>query len=212
MNNGKKQSCLKKGFWTGYIIKIVSISALSLCYAANSDSSKTALLYTPPKPNEVQIAFSGIEVPLGRILFVRKNLNYCSVKFTKYWTEKNDKEKYATYEVHYQKDGTGDFLNKNVIFSEGKASMLPPRGPFYPLKWQPGNPEVKCGSLRLLWAYKGIVCFFERGDSPGEYGIELAPTPWTNIFEVNIFDPRVRWYRYNESRTTENIPIDKLWE
>jgi hypothetical protein len=100
-----------------------------------------------------------------------------------------------------------------VIISEGKAFSLPARGPFYPLIWQPGKPEVKCGSLNLLWGNKGFVCFFERKDKPGEYGIKLAPTPWTSISEVNVLDPRVKWYRYDEKQKKEiNIPIDKLWE
>jgi hypothetical protein len=45
-----------------------------------------------------------------------------------------------------------------------------------------------------------------------DYGIELAPTPWTDIKELNIKDPRIKWYKYDEKRERVFIPIDKLWE
>jgi len=188
----------------------IAISIIS--HATEMPEQKAFSGYVLPGPNEVHLAFSGVEVPLGRMLLIRKHSEYCALKFTRCWTDKGEKEKYAAYEVYYQSDGTGDFFNKNVKFFEGKAFCLPWRGPFYPLKWQPGKPEVKCGSLNLLWEYKGFVCFFERSDEPGEYGIELAPTPWTDIKEVDIKDPRIKWYRYDAKRKNVNIPIDKLWE
>lgn len=194
------------------IATLIAISVVGVGDTADMSNAKVFSKYVLPGPDEVQLAFSGVEIPLGRMLLVRKDAEYCAVKFTRFWTEKGAKEQYATYEVYYQKDGSGNFLNKNVKFSQGKASTLPPRGPFYPLKWQPGKPEVKCGSLKLLWGYKGFVCFFERGNSPGEHGIELAPTPWTSVKEVNVFDPRVKWYRYDEKRERGSIPVDKLWE
>lgn len=182
-------------------------------YAADMAlNPETIAGYAPPGPNEVQIAFSGVDMPLGRILLIRKNSKYCAVKFTRFWTEKDGKEKFATYEVYYKEDGIGDFSNKNLKVIKEKASLLPPRGPFYPLKWQPGNPEIKCRSLRLAWDYKGFVCFFERRDSPGEYGIELAPTKWADISQVNVLDTRLKWYRYDTKRKRMNIPIDQLWD
>jgi hypothetical protein len=196
------------------LIMFCAISSISTngCAADMAPNPDTIAGYAPPAPNEVQIAFSGVDMPLGRLLLIRKDSRYCAVKFTRFWTEKAEKEKFAAYEVYCKEDGTGDFSNKNVKITEGKASLLRPRGPFYPLKWQPGNPEVKCGPLKLLWAYKGIVCFFERSDSPGDYGVELAPTPWSDISQVNVLDPRVKWYRYDEQRKRINIPIDKLWK
>ena len=44
-------------------------------------------------------------------------------------------------------------------------------------------------------------------------GVEgKAPTKWTDISQVIAFDPRLRWYRYDENREDTYIPIDQLWE
>lgn len=166
--------------------------------------------YVPPGTDDVHIGPTGIEIPLGRILLIHSNSKYCALKFTKFWTEKEEKQKFATYEVYCQGDGSGDFGSKNVKFSEGKASLLMPRG-FGHYMFQPGNPVVKCESLRLRWDYKGFVSFVKGGKPAGDYGIELAPTPWASIEEVNVLDPHLRWYRYDEGRRRVNIPIEQLW-
>jgi len=58
------------------------------------------------------------------------------------------------------------------------------------------------------------VTFIPLGKSSNirDYGFELAPTPWTDIKDVNIKDPRIKWYKYDEKRERFFIPIDKLWE
>ena len=55
--------------------------------------------FVPPGPDEVNFGPMGIEMPLGRMLLIRKDSKYYAVKFTKLWTEKDGKEQYATYEV-----------------------------------------------------------------------------------------------------------------
>jgi len=167
-------------------IALVAFFTISLIFTNGRASDmvsnpETIYGYALPGPNEVRIAFSGVDMPPGRIPLIQKDKEYCALKFIQCWTEKEGKERFATYEVYHQGDGTGDFSNKNVKITQGKASILRPHGPFFPLLWQPGNPEVRCGSLRLAWDYRGFVCFYGRHDSPGEYGIKLAPTPWTDI-------------------------------
>jgi hypothetical protein len=58
----------------------------------------------------------------------------------------------------------------------------------------------------------GVIYFFSLSQKDGDYGIELAPTKWTDISQVNVFDPRLKWYRYDEKRKDTFIPIDQLWE
>jgi len=162
--------------------------------------------------NQVTIYYSGIELPAEKILLVRKNYHYGALKFIRFWTEKDGKEKYATYKGYYQGDGTGDFSNKNVSMSEGKASALPLWGPFRPFIYQPGNSYVKFASFRLTWAYKSFVGFMPPNKGMGDFGFEFAPTPWTDISQVNVFDPRIKWYRYDKKRKDVIIPIDQLWK
>lgn len=188
-----------------------------------------------PKENEVAIVFSGVEIPLNRILLIRKDAQYCAIKFTQCWAETDEEsmqkyatqiakggdianhfrdiseKKYAAYESFYQGDGTGNFANNNVEINEGKVSWLPLRGPFRPFIYQPGDTHVKCGSYKLGWEYTTFLSVIPAGKYMGDYGFELAPTPWTDIKEVNIKDQRVKWYRYDEKRERVFIPIDKLW-
>jgi hypothetical protein len=216
-----------------------TIAVLIFC-AAEMISAKEGIAgiydYLEPKASEAVIDRGCVEVPLGTILLIRKDSHYCALKFIRYWTEIDEKQKeknapyearggieaelarerytkkYAAYEVFYQGDGSGDFLRNNVVKSEHIASWLPLKGPFRPFIYQPGDSYVKCGPYRLVWRYKKRVCFIPTGKGEGDFGFELAPTPWTEISQVNVFDPRVKWYRYDEKRERVFIPIDKLWE
>jgi len=142
---------------------------------------------------------------------MRKDFHYFAIAFTRFWTVNNNKEKYAAYKVYHQGDGTGDFSSKNVTVKEGVASELPLRGPFRPFIYQPGDAYVKCGPFRLTWTYKSFVGFMPPDKGLGDFGFELAPTPWTDIKEVDIKDPRVKWYRYDKNRERVFIHIDNLW-
>lgn len=169
--------------------------------------------YGPPGPNEVQVGPNAIHMPLGRILLVRRDSEYCAVKFDAVWTGSLIKGNlYAAYESAYQSDGTGDFKKNNVQRFKGK------------LRWTVGiwvggghrlrlfeRPDVQCGPIKLFWSYKTWVYFSSYSQGQGDFGIELAPTKWTDISEINVFDPRLTWYRYDENRVDKVIPIDQLW-
>jgi hypothetical protein len=174
----------------------------------------------PPKPNEVHIGNTIIVMPIGKIFLVRKDSEYCAVKFTKVWSENTSEistlfvaagsDEYALYESYYQGDKSGDFSKKNVQFNKAKLSYLKPRG-IGRLAFTFGNQEIKCGAIKLS-AISNSISFYGSGQEAGDYGIELAPTKWTDISQVNVFEPRLRWYRYDENRKGVNIPVDKLWE
>lgn|SRR3989338_3527747 len=165
----------------------------------------------PLGPNDVVIGPNAVRVPLGRISLVRKNKEYCAVIFTGFWTGKTEEDWYATYESYYQGDKTGDFSNRNVQFRKEKLSSPKPRG-IGRFAFSFGNRDVLCGSVTLEWTGKGWLYFYGSNQKEGDYGIELAPTKWTDISQVNILDPRLRWYRYDQERKRVNIPIDQLWE
>jgi len=164
----------------------------------------------PPGPNDVHIGPNGVVVPLERILLVRRESEFCAVKFTKFWTGKTEGDKYATYESYYQADKTGNFLNKNVKFKKSKLSFPKPRG-IGRLAFSFGDKDIQCGPIKLWWGGGGSVHFFSTSQAQGDYGIELAPTKWTDISQVNVFDQQLKWYRYDENRKRVNIPVEQLW-
>ncbi len=160
----------------------------------------------------VRIGPNAVAMPLGRILLIRKASEYCAVKFNELWT-RSELAGSARYESHYQGDKTGDFSNKNVQFKRGE--LRSPRilgfggGHRYSI-W--GKEEVQCGPIKFFWTFKTWVYFFSGGQVPGDYGIEFAPTKWTDISHVNVFDPRLKWYRYDTKRKDVDIPVDQFWE
>jgi hypothetical protein len=166
---------------------------------------------TPTRTGDIVIAANAVRVPAGSILLIRKNDEYCALKFCKFWTGETQEDEYATYEIHYQCDKTGNFTGQNAKFKKGELSRPRLRG-IGRLSFSIGNTDIQCGSLKLFWSGKGWVYFFNSNQKQGEYGIELAPTKWSDISEVNVLDPRLRWYRYDESRKDVTIPIDRLWD
>ncbi|MDI6784611.1 MAG: hypothetical protein QME64_11030 [bacterium] len=178
-----------------------------------------------PGPNSVIIAGSGISIPIKRIILLRKKAQYGAVKFTKFWTKdiknsfytffvgKNAQDVYTTYESYYQEDGSGDFSKKNIKVRKGILSYKPRPGfPPHPLIL--GNSYVRCGQFKLLWYGTDTTAFlfFCEDYDKIDYELELAPTKWTNISEVDVFNPRIKWYKYEGYRKNISIPIDKLWE
>jgi hypothetical protein len=161
-------------------------------------------------PMDVEIASNAVRVPTGAILLVRKNAEYCAIKFTKFWTGSTEEDQYAAYESYYQGDKTGSFSNKNVKFKEGELSRPRLRG-MGRLSFSFGNTDIQCGPIHLEGSGKGWVYFFNRNQDQGDHGIELAPTQWTEISEVNVFDPRLKWYRYDANRQDIRISVDRLW-
>ena len=164
-----------------------------------------------PGPNDVHIGPNGVVMPLWKILLVRRDSEFCALKFTKFWTGKTEEDKYATYESHYLSHKTGNFLNKNVKFKINKLSFPKPRG-IGRFAFSFGKKNIQCGSIKLWWGGGGSVYFFPTSQTQGDYGIELAPTKWTDISQVNVFDSRLKWYKYDENRKRINIPVDQLWD
>jgi len=161
----------------------------------------------------VNIAPNCVVMPLGRIALIRRGSEYCAVKFTETWKGKTESARFANYESYYQGDGTGDFSSKNVQFTKDtlvyRISVL---GRLYPVPFGRRNLDIKCGPVQLFWSDKGTVYFFGSKQKEGDYGIEIAPTRWTEISQVNVFDPRLKWYRYDGKRKDIYISIDQLWE
>ncbi len=164
---------------------------------------------TPISPEDVRIGPHYIIMPLNKIFLIRKNGLYGAVKLTNFWSGKDKKRsKYASYECWYQDDGTRDFSSKSVKFEKREASIkLFGIGRF---SFNLGNDEIRCGSFRLWWWGKGSIYFFNSDQEFGDYGVELAPTKWSNIEEVNASDPNLKWYKYDKNRPRRDIPVKNL--
>jgi len=173
--------------------------------------SSVVVFSTASELNEtVKVTPVGIKVPLNRIIILRSDSKYCAIKFTKFWTGQTNRDFFAKYQAFYQGDKTGDFSKENLTVSEKELSFPNPRG-IGRFAFSFGKKDIVCGPIELLWFGEGNIHFFSSRQEEGDYGVEMAPTKWTDISQVNVFDKRLTWYRYDPKRNNIEIPIDELW-
>ena len=197
------------------LLLLVSLFSITLLHgigcALDKEAAKSPQAPSLLETEGIKIYNTGIGMPIGQILLIKKDQKYCVIKFTKSDIEKDGKEKFSLYEAYFQGDGSGDFSKKNVQFSEKRASYLESPG-IGRLYFQLGDPEINCGPFKLGWGYKGFVSFYGPNQRYGDYGIELAPTPWTDIKDVNVFDSRIKWYKFDQQKERIIVPVDELWK
>jgi hypothetical protein len=162
----------------------------------------------------IAIWITGLRIPVGRMLLVRKNNNLCALRFTKVFHEGSYQKPssvayYADYEWFYSDEGGGRLGNSKLKSGRGRLDEKH-TGYGHPFDVSANN-VIECGSFRLGWNPPSTVWFHIGVDSKGDVGNELAPTKWTDIADVNSNDPRLRWYKYGQIRDELFIPIDQLW-
>jgi tetratricopeptide (TPR) repeat protein len=162
---------------------------------------------------EIQVAPNCVKMPLGRIMLVRKGSHYCAVKFTEGWTGETIFDCFENYEAYDLGDGIGNPFDKSVLCEKGQLISRRYVGIHHliiPAGHQ--NEDLKCGPIKLFWTIGAVYfCDLRKNPKKCDYSIELAPTKWTDISQVNLFDPRLKWYK-DEDRKDIFIRVDQLWE
>ena len=167
--------------------------------------------------NDVLIADTAIIMPVNKIVLARKDNQYCAIKITdksyrigRY--NKHHTAEYAHYVSYYQGDGTGVFAKGDVQVTKGELSNIyfPVIGRFA-LKF--GDDWIKCGPMKVSWNQGGVINFSADNNYEAIMNsVELTPTPWSDISMVNVYDPRIRWYKYGAVHKDIQIPVDELWK
>ena len=160
--------------------------------------------WLPRKSDEVLINKFGISMPLGRILLARKGTEYCAIKFTDTWLGETERDHFTSYDFFFQGDGSGDFTKSNVIAGSDELYFPKIQPIVFDIGYQKGLKDtIICGGMKLEWLFIAWLRFLKY---------ELAPTPWTSIKNVNVQDPRVKWYKKDSDRKDRSVPIDQLWD
>lgn len=200
--------------WTQRIPVLLLLWLLQACPVSAQQPNPELPHVSADSRDEVLIGGEGVRIPLERILLVRKGTDCCAVKFVKFWTGKTEEDYLGSYERYYQGDGSADFTTKNVQFQIDEVLYPRVRGSGA-FAIQFGEKDLRCGSIQLQWMGNGNVSFYTRSRFTRtlyDAGVELAPTHWTSIVEVNAHDPRIKWYRLDSHRKRIIIPIDRLWD
>jgi len=188
---------------------IISFIFLLLLMSIHFDMSFSGEEIIDPMTT-IYIFPTGIGIPPGRLLLTRNGNEYCAVKIVKVEDrgEKDYAKSRALVEAYYQGDQSGDFLKPNVKYQKSKIGPIRVGG-CMPLDIHYLTGEsIKCGTYNLFWI-PPVNINFPFGKELREK-IEFAPTNWEDISEINLSDPRLRWYRYGR-RPVIKIPMKEYW-
>ena len=162
----------------------------------------------------------GVGPVLGRLLLVRGGTELCAVRFSEWHRGRNagsfwffwsgDEDTSAEYEWFYQGDGTSDLTKPNVQSGRGKAYFRGIAGMGH-YAAQFASPYVDCGQFRLPWVYPNQVNFTHTNWTGPRDPVELAPTGWQQLSEIDLASAKLRWYGFDLQRhERRGIPIDEL--
>jgi len=185
----------------------------ALCLGGNVDP-----LDDTNAANNAMITWFDVGAPVGHLLLVRQGTDTCVLRFTTFRRGHDSKpstsfnsgeESFsAEYDWFFPKKSSAE--PHHLTYDRGHRNLS--RGSssgIGRLAFQGGDQEVQCGSFKLAWFYPTRVGF-NSSDSTKDIGVELAPTRWNTIEQVNFEDPAIRWYKQDESRKPMLIPMDQL--
>ena len=159
----------------------------------------------------VGIASVCIVMPVGRVLLIGRDNFVGVVKFLH--SEEKREGTYSKYEYfeyekgEFKRVGEGEVVLKKPasgkgIFFHGSPDKL-------------AGPPLKLRNFSLFIVAGGkdhSTFYFWSKPNKVDQRVRMGPTPWKSIEEVNLSDPRIRWFTYTDKESWEVIPIDKLWE
>ncbi|KAF0218593.1 MAG: hypothetical protein FD174_2686 [Geobacteraceae bacterium] len=212
--------------WVICLVCVVVIFSKSLsCTAEDGSASMANKEEMKAKEQErihqmyATVTYGNASAPVGGFLLVRNGKDVCAVRFTEFHRghdakpstvfNSGDETLYAEYDWYYQGDGSDDFTKSNVKSGHEKLK----RGHMVGIgrfSFQLGTTAIACGPFSLAWIYPNNVAFNLTYSREGDVGNELAPTKWKDIFEIKVREPRLKWYRFDESRKDIFIPVDQL--
>ena len=148
----------------------------------------------PPNTHETYgVTSSNVCIPVGLVFLVRKGDQRAAIRFIEVRSLKEQGTGYATYE--YYPDDTG--VDFTVTGKRVDTVSVLGWGGFHPFSYRKGDARLHAGSITLEYNFPSCISFTPYGRSSGDHGVEIAPTRWTRIQDVNVSDPTLRWFRYD---------------
>jgi hypothetical protein len=145
-------------------------------------------------------------MPEKFFLLVRKGREIGAIRFTKVEQDADGNGK-STYESYFQGDGSGSFLNSNVVKRTDEIEIKPMRG-IHAFAWQPGQNKLWVGKWWFGCMGPSLVNMSSHF-SENDEGFEFAPTSAQSVAEINFTDKGLRWFRYNPDASVD-VPVSNL--
>jgi hypothetical protein len=196
------------------LIFVILMLAVTCVYSAETPMSDNR------EDSHVAVYPNGIRPAIGCFLLIRRDDQLCAIKFTGAWRGNDAKtptsfnsgaESFrAEYDWYYLPGSARKWTFSELQSGHSQVERKPLVG-LGRFAFQTGKDEVECGPMRFLWIPPTQLMFRGRGQEAGDQGYEMAPTKWVSIQEINPEMPYLKWYRHNEKRQSQLIPVDDLW-
>lgn len=166
-----------------------------------------------------QVSWDGVAAPVGRLLLIRQEgRDVCAIRFLRVqrgddkqpqtFFSSGDENVSAEYEWWLLRPSEADGNVRGAQNGKGVVSKGPLVG-LGRLAFRTGQSFIQCGAFSLWWDYPARVRF-HGAVRQGDYGVEIAPTGWKSVSEINLMEPSLKWYRYEEMRGFMGIPLESL--
>jgi len=165
--------------------------------------------------DEAIVTFGHASPPRGRILLVRDAGAMCAIRFNNFSRAHDAKpgDMFNSGDESFSAEYDWYALDAKTAEAIGSGKATVKRGRILGIGRMvlPSNSAaLQCGSIRGLgWNYPMYVSMY-TGNKPSTSSAELAPTGWADIKHVNLHDPKLRWYAYDEERHALVIPFRDL--
>jgi hypothetical protein len=147
-----------------------------------------------------------VHVPEEFFVLVRKGREIGAIRFVRIEQDAQGNGK-STYETYFQGDGSGSFLNPNVVKRTGEIDIKPMRG-IHAFAWQPGQNKLWVGKW-WFGCYSPSLVNMSSHFSEKDEGYEFAPTSAQNIAEIDASDKRLQWFRFDPDARII-VPVSNL--
>jgi len=148
-----------------------------------------------PNGKDAFVSENAVNIPVGRILLAKRNTGYCAMRFvSSRWSEE---ESYATYKSYYIPDSATGFTDSRLKPREDEVYQKQPLRIIGRFAAARSQDTIFCERIKLKWSgapkESGWVYLDE------ERALEIAPTKWGDIKDVNVLDKNLKWFRYGDA-------------
>jgi hypothetical protein len=182
------------------------IAPVIFCAIVVLGSMRVAAEDLVPNGRDAFVKENAVNIPVGTILLARQKNQYCAVQFTSAsWSKE---ETHASYKSWFIGDPTRSSKDRKVKPREDQVYQKEPLSIVGRVAAARSQDKVFCKKLTLKWSgaqQQTAWIYFDEGKT-----LELAPTTWQDIGEVNVQAATLRWFKYgdvSQARGYVSVPI-----
>lgn len=163
----------------------------------------TVYSQTPAGQQGFCIHGSGVNLPIGKFLLIRKGNQIGALRLTRISPDTNTKPRASewlgtvAYESYFA-DENRPLSDPSLVKRSDELQFGRIKGSGFHYSWQSGNMTARVGPWKFLFFHEDgmYMTTFDRWNGINhDSGLEFAPTGATDLAFANPQDPRLHWYR-----------------